>query len=299
MTIADNLQTLIDCKADMKAAIEEKGVTVSGGLSTYADAIRSIETGDATIINVPTGTKFGYSTFTTGPSIDTSEYRDMSYMFYNCYPLKEVPLYDTSNVTNMSYMFCGCQALTSVPLFDTSKVTSMNSMFSDCQVLTSVPLFDTSNVTNMFGMFAGTDIIRMPQFDTSKVTNMNSMISNCRYLTEIPLLDAGSISQMSMCRIFDTSSDSSISVVAESLKHLGGFKDLGKQQSVFYINDSGFLSSMPNLTRQSLLNVINNLYDRASAGYGILSIKFNTNHLSLLTDNDITIATSKGWTITT
>ena len=42
MTIADNLQTLIDCKADMKSAIEEKGVTVSGGLSTYADAIKQI-----------------------------------------------------------------------------------------------------------------------------------------------------------------------------------------------------------------------------------------------------------------
>lgn len=41
-TIADKLQDLIDAKAGMKSAIEEKGVEVTGGLVTYADAITSI-----------------------------------------------------------------------------------------------------------------------------------------------------------------------------------------------------------------------------------------------------------------
>ena len=40
--IADKLQDLVTAKADIKAAIESKGVTPTGGLSTYADAISQI-----------------------------------------------------------------------------------------------------------------------------------------------------------------------------------------------------------------------------------------------------------------
>lgn len=42
MTTADYLNELIDCKEDMKSAIEEKGATVTGGLTSYADAIERI-----------------------------------------------------------------------------------------------------------------------------------------------------------------------------------------------------------------------------------------------------------------
>lgn len=42
MSISDRLQELISCKSDIKTAIEEKGVSVTGGLSTYADAIKQI-----------------------------------------------------------------------------------------------------------------------------------------------------------------------------------------------------------------------------------------------------------------
>ena len=42
MTISDRLHDLITAKEDMKSAIEEKGVEVTGGLTSYADAIDSI-----------------------------------------------------------------------------------------------------------------------------------------------------------------------------------------------------------------------------------------------------------------
>lgn len=295
MTIADNLQTLIDCKADMKSAIESKGVTVSGGLSTYADAIREIEHNN-NVIEIDNTIRFGFSQFEIAPMFDTSEFSRMNRMFEHCNSLKDVPLYDTSRVTDMSYMFYDCQSLITVPLFDTSRVTDMSCMFADCHRLTSVPQFNTSRVTNMYQMFCGSDIIQLPQFDTSKVSNMNGMIGVCYELIEIPLLDAGSITQMGMCRIY--AADSSTVFSLPTITNLGGFKDLGKQANLGLVNDSSFLVAMPNLTRQSLLNVINNLYDRAEAGYSITSIKFNTKHLNLLTSDDIAIATAKGWNIT-
>lgn len=42
-TTADKLNLLRSSKADIKAALTEKGLTVSDKLSTYADNIRSIK----------------------------------------------------------------------------------------------------------------------------------------------------------------------------------------------------------------------------------------------------------------
>ena len=55
-TIADKLQDLVMAKEDMKSALIEKGVTPTGGLSTYADAVREIENElDCKVIYVPEG----------------------------------------------------------------------------------------------------------------------------------------------------------------------------------------------------------------------------------------------------
>jgi hypothetical protein len=61
MNTAEYLNTLIDCKEDMKAAIKSKGVTPEGGLSTYADAISEIEWDlrDIEVIYIPNGVNFG------------------------------------------------------------------------------------------------------------------------------------------------------------------------------------------------------------------------------------------------
>jgi hypothetical protein len=43
------------------------------------------------------------------------------------------------------------------------------------------------------------------------------------------------------------------------------------------------------------MNVINNLYDRASAGMSTLTLYVNANTMKLLSDADKAIATNKGW----
>ena len=60
-------------------------------------------------------------------NLNTSEVKDMSYMFHYCSSLTSLDLsnFNTDNVTNMSWMFAGCSSLTSLDLsnFNTDNVS--------------------------------------------------------------------------------------------------------------------------------------------------------------------------------
>ena len=215
MTIADNLQTLIDCKADMKSAIEERGVTVSGGLSTYADAIREIEISNVSIDGFdwwfPNGTCFYGSAFVNAP------------------------LFDTSNFISFKYMFEDCENLLNVPAYNTSKVTDFSGAFSNCISLKTVELLDLSNCEHSNGMFFNT----------------------------------------------------------ESLETLSGLINYGKKEDTPNLD----LRYSVNLTHDSVINVFNCLYDRASAGLSVGKINLDYNVIAQLLDAEKAIATNKGWTI--
>ncbi len=132
-------------------------------------------------------------TITFDHNIDTSNVKDMSYMFENCTALESVDMsgFNTSNVTDMSYMFMRCSHLTNpgVSSFNTSKVTNMNSMFDGCSSLTSLNLsnFDTTSVTRMASMFGSCSSLSSlnlsSKFDTTNVTNMSFMFNGCSSLT--------------------------------------------------------------------------------------------------------------------
>ena len=194
---------------------------------------------------------------------------------------------DTSSVTNMSNMFNDCSKFTNVLQFDTSNVTSMDSMFSYCSKLTSIPQLDTSNVTDMDGMFNScSGLTYIPQLDTSNVTSADNMFQYCSSLTSIPLLDVSNLNKVYR-----------LTYSCSKLQHLGGFKNLGMKSSFSGTNDNYFLYACPLLTHESIMNVINNLYDRAAAGYSVLKLKLHANTLALLSDEEKAIATNKGWTL--
>ena len=126
--------------------------------------------------------------------LNTSEVKDMGYMFYDCKALTSLNLknFNTQNVTNMKGMFSSCEALTSLDLknFNTQNVTDMSWMFFDCWTLTSLDLknFNTENVTNMSLMFSGCSALTsldLKNFDTQYVTDMREMFSYCAALTTI------------------------------------------------------------------------------------------------------------------
>ena len=173
--------------------------------------------------------------------------------------------------------------------WNTSNVMDMQYMFNYCTALVSIPLFDTSNVTNMSYMFANcSSLVTIPQFDTSSVTDTSYMFAACASLESIPLLDFGKV--VNLGYIFGFSRN-------EIVTHLGGFKDLGKVSSISGTNSSSFLPFLPNITKESVLNVLNNLYDRKSNGLSVLTLKLHANHLAMLSDEEKAIATNKGWTL--
>lgn len=139
---------------------------------------------------------------TTLPALDTSNVRNMSHMLYLCPSLSSLPMLDTSNVTDMSYMldqsdYTGNNALTTMPLWDMSSVTTTEYMFHNCTALATVPLLDLSSVVNMRSMFnLCSGLPSVPTFDTSSATNMNSMFNQCSSLTAIPLFDTADVTDV-------------------------------------------------------------------------------------------------------
>ena len=126
--------------------------------------------------------------------LNTSEVKDMSWMFYRCSGLTslDVKNFNTQNVTDMSGMFSRCYGLTSLDVsqFNTQNVTDMGAMFNDCSGLTSLDVknFNTQNVTDMSGMFSGCEDLTsldVSHFNTQNVTDMGGMFSGCSGLTSL------------------------------------------------------------------------------------------------------------------
>ena len=191
---------------------------------------------------------------------------------------------DTSNVIDTSYFFSGCSLLCRVPEMDFSNVNTMYNTFSFCSSLVSIPQFDTSNVTTFFSCFSGcSTLVSIPQLNTSKAKTVSNMFANCTSLRSIPLLDFGNVTSIS--GLFGYSD-------IKTLTDLGGFKNLK-------IDFKNGLNKLPNLTVQSLMNVINNLYDfRANGSTTTRTLQLGSTNLNKLTDEQKAVATNKGWSLT-
>lgn len=301
-TIAENLQTILDIKNDIKSAIIAKGVSVadSDGFATYPSKIESIETDgsggeiDFSLIGYNTNEENNVNTQIQSDILYSKQILDnwdnsitnaTDYFFRNK-NLVYCPNIDTSNVLNMSNMFYNCYALTTIPLLDTSNVSNMSSMFYDCYSLTTIFPMNTTRVIDMSNMFQNCYRIKnIPQLDTSNVSDATAMFQNCSSLQSIPLLDFGNVTSVSYMFGYGK---------ITTLTDLGGFKNLKINW-----NDVYGLINLPNLTYQSVMNVINNLYDFRGNGDTTTTrtIQFSSESKSLLSDADIAIATNKGWII--
>lgn len=222
---------------------------------------------------------------------NTGDVINMAGMFGNCENLKTIPLLDTRNVTNMAGMFSFCSNLKTIPKINTAKVTDMSTMFSVCKNLEEIPLLDTSNVTNMHEMFGNCELLRtIPELNTVSVSSMPSMFINCSSIKDIPLLEASSVTNV--WQIFDG---------CELLENLGGLKNLGQAYPTTATANDGWyslvLSKCPLLTHDSLMNVINNLYDIKSKGVKTQTLQLGDTNKAKLTVEEIAIATNKGWNV--
>ena len=224
----------------------------------------------------------------------TIEGTDAQYMFYN-YPLNEIPQIDTSNVTNMFTMFGYCKNLTTIPQLNTSNVTDMDRLFYSCTNLTTIPQLDTSKVSTMNSIFGGcTNLTTIPQLDTSFVYDMSSAFYNCKNLTTIPQLNGERIGYIN-----DTFN------YCNSLENFNGIIDLGKNYYTTQSANSSYyklnLSSSTKLTEQSIINILNNLYDIATKGVKPQQVTLGATNLAKLVSEEgqqaLANSQLKGWNI--
>ena len=96
----------------------------------------------------------------------------MSYMFYNCSSLNNLPdisKWNTTNVNNMSSMFYYCESLNNLPdisKWNTTNVTDMSSMFYNCKSLNNLDL---------------------SFLNFKKINNINYMLYNCNNYKNLDL----------------------------------------------------------------------------------------------------------------
>lgn len=215
---------------------------------------------------------------------------DGSNMF-NTFSGSELPEIDTSNITNMRRMFYDCPNLISLPQLNTGNVTNMYEAFRNCFKLSSLPEMNTNNVTNMDTTFSGCRALTtLPQLNTGNVTNMSNLFNDCNNLLSIPLLNTENVTNISY--MFNR---------CYKLTTLGGLENLGKAYNTSVSANNSYyclkLSYSNSLTHDSLMNVINNLYDIASAGIQPQQLILGSTNLAKLTAEEIAIATNKGWTV--
>lgn len=205
--------------------------------------------------------------------------------------IKKLPLFDFSQVTNVYHFFFGFKSLITVPLFNITHLTSLVGMFDSCEKLEEVPLLDTSNATSMSSMFSYCYSLKaVPNFNTDNVTDLYQFCYQCNSLLTIPKLNASKVTRVENmlygCRL---------------LINLGGFENLGMaydtSKSANYSNYTLNLRISNDLTHESLMNVINNLYDIKTKGCNAQQLILGTTNINKLTSEEIAIATNKGWTV--
>lgn len=219
--------------------------------------------------------------------------------------------FDFSKCTDFSNCFYYSTA-TKIPLINTNKGTNFRYMFSYCT--TEIPLIDTSNGTDFYNMFSYYTGEKIPLIDIRKATDVGYMFSNST--AEIPSLDFSNIKSINrtfygyggtkiaeldfskvnyMASIFQYSKKTVI--------ELGGFKNLGKAYTTQKAGIDAYrldLSNETNLSHDSLMNVINKVYDLNLtynvANGGVLysqNIWMGSENKAKLTAEEIAIATAK------
>lgn len=249
-------------------------------------------------------------------------------MFYGCLSLEVLPEINVSNVTDLSYMFSRCSSLKNIPnLILGNNIENMNMMFENCSSLIDTPQLNATfeNLKSIVGMFTGcsslidppqlngtfgnldridgmfqncSSLVRGIELDTSNVKNADDMYSGCTSLKSLPLYDFGNLTWLDYVLL------PGFLYQCYYIEDIGGFKDLGK--SFDYIEAEKYdldnfnlnLSHSPFITRQSFLNIFNNLYDVGTHPTNLpFRIIIEDDCRSRLTNEDIAIATNKGWIV--
>lgn len=199
---------------------------------------------------------------------------------------------DLSGITDCRYAFADCQNLESLTLkgAENGAILYITNMFTKCLELKNVPDFNTSNVLMADSCFRDCKSLKkITSLNVGKTTSMREMFSGCTALEEVCELDCKNNKNVQAMFNYDS-----------NLTTLGGLKNLGKAYTSSSVNYTSYnlnLTTCTNLTKQSLLNVINGLYDLASRNKPAQGLFLGEINLAKLTAEEIAIATNKGWNV--
>lgn len=270
---------------------------------------------------IEAGIGFGYSTFTKIPDVfvfpEELVWR-MQGMFLNgslkdisaLSRIKKIILRQDSLVPLNHMFYLNTQLEDITPLTDWRIVfEEYNTLYNLIDMeyfMGSTSVKDLTPIHNLMDLFKASDRYTMKlghafeakvqrfdlPWDFSKVTGYNSMLGQGVGLEYVCELDATNVTNgYNPLNILQLYSDNT------TLTYFGGFKN-----QKLSIDNTYFLTRCPNLTRESCLAIVNNLYDFTGNSQTPTStqgkLKVHANFLTALGD-DISIATNKGWTITT
>lgn len=233
MTIAENLNRIIDAKEAIKEAIVSKGGQVTEGarIDQYPAAIEALPSGgddtldkifDQTVeeIHNTTPIKYGRYLFAKQSKLKiadivlsdniNSEYQ-YAYMFSGCSSLTEAQdLPATTLVTGCyAYMFQGCSSLTEAPELPAETLNNYcyQSMFSGCSSLTTAPALPATKLGGYCYQYMFLDcksLTKAPALPATTLTSYcyTSMFSGCKALTTAPELPATTLSTQCYTNMF-------------------------------------------------------------------------------------------------
>ena len=242
----------------------------------YISAVTvSIPQGKLRVADYP-GMKFSHSTWTEVPDyLDFEGVTDMSFMFSNV-PLQGDLSFDMSGVTNLEE-FIATSNTKSIIISNTDEVTNMRYIVCNNYSLSSITLGDTSRVSDFyFALWYCGELLGSISLNTDSARNIGGMFGYCQKIEEIHLTSLSGCTEYMGSAFAECSSLSTLTVTA--------WPDIDMA--------SIGLDKSP-LTHDSIVGLLNAL-PQSTGGY---SFQIGQTNINKLTEEEIVIATDKGWTL--
>lgn len=190
--------------------------------------------------------------------------------------LEKIICMGKANVPSLINQFDGIYAyanVTTTPFYRFDNLNSLMNTWYGCQYLTNVPHFNTENVTNFNSTWCDCrSLLTIPPLNFKSATNISQCFNGCHSLTSLPYMNLASVTDATNAWYG-----------CDNLTTLGGFGAISADID---------LSASPNLTVESIMNIIN----QAATVTG-KTMTFGTDNLNKLTDEQKAVATNKGWTL--
>lgn len=295
MTTAENLNRIIQAKSDIKQAIENKGVTVGDiTINGYAAKINEIQqevTGGSKWV-VPNNIQLRNIMLQTLDvnNWDLSSTKYISNLFAqnrNLVNVIGINNWDVRKLIDANDLFSYCTSLETMDLSNWNILEALGSlsrMFYECKNIYEVNISNIAKngINSTMDLFYGCtnlQTVYMKNWDLSDVNMLGDEFYGCTSLKTLDMENTILSNGLNGAYVLRLNSCTELENVVFGKQALGNWD----------------FSYNTKLTRDSLLSIIDGLGKHPSATF---TLKIGSSNLSKITEEDIAVATAKGWTIT-